>query len=215
MKSISRRDFHQELRRRAGGGWRSVNFAAQRLGPSSGRERQGSGGDRGSSEEGHRAYQGVWRDFPASRSRRCAIATPSSWTWRSRTSGTRNQTVAAYVDFRRVLDDRNIDAVILSVPDHWHALMTVWACQAGKHVYVEKPATYSIWEGRQMVEAARKYDRVVGVGSQERSDIGLLAFAAHLKEGQSGQGPLRPGHLLRPAREHREGQRPAAYSGNL
>jgi predicted dehydrogenase len=77
--------------------------------------------------------------------------------------------------------------VILSVPDHWHALMTVWACQAGKHVYVEKPATYSIWEGRQMVEAARKYNRVVGVGSQERSDVGLLAFAAHLKEGHLGK----------------------------
>ena len=95
--------------------------------------------------------------------------------------------VDTYVDFRRVLDNRNIDAVILSVPDHWHALMTVWACQVGKHVYVEKPASYSIWEGRKMVEAARKYDRVVGVGSQERSDVGLLAFAAHLKEGQLGK----------------------------
>jgi predicted dehydrogenase len=99
----------------------------------------------------------------------------------------RNQTVAAHVDVRRALDDRNIDAVILSVPDHWHALMTVWACQAGKHVYVEKPASYSIWEGRQMVEAARKYNRVVAVGSQERSDTGLLAFAAHLKEGSLGK----------------------------
>ena len=99
----------------------------------------------------------------------------------------RNQTVAAYVDIRRALDDRSIDAVILSVPDHWHALMTVWACQAGKHVYVEKPATYSIWEGRQMVEAARKYGRVVGVGSQERSDTGLLAFAEHLKQGSLGK----------------------------
>ncbi len=99
----------------------------------------------------------------------------------------RNQTVAGHVDVRRVLDDRSIDAVILSVPDHWHGLMTVWACQAGKHVYVEKPATYSIWEGRQMVEAARKYNRVVAVGSQERSDTGLLAFAAHLKEGSLGK----------------------------
>jgi predicted dehydrogenase len=99
----------------------------------------------------------------------------------------RKQTVTAYKDIRRALEDKSIDAVILSVPDHWHGLMTVWACQAGKHVYVEKPATYSIWEGQQMVEAARKYGRVVGVGSQERSDTGLLAFAAHLKEGKLGK----------------------------
>jgi predicted dehydrogenase len=98
-----------------------------------------------------------------------------------------HQTVTPSVDIRRVLDDRNVDAVILSIPDHWHALATIWACQAGKHVYVEKPATYSIWEGRQMVEAARKYGRVVAVGSQERSDTGLLAFAKHLKEGHLGK----------------------------
>lgn len=99
----------------------------------------------------------------------------------------KGQTVAAYRDIRRLFEDKSIDAVILSIPDHWHALATVWACQAGKHVYVEKPATYSMWEGRQMVEAARKYNRVVAVGSQERSDTGLLAFAAHLKEGHLGK----------------------------
>ena len=98
-----------------------------------------------------------------------------------------NVTVDTYVDFRRVLDDRNVDVVILSVPDHWHGLMTVWACQAGKHVYVEKPASHNIWEGQKMIEAARKYDRVVAVGSQERSDVGLLAFAEYLKGGQLGK----------------------------
>jgi predicted dehydrogenase len=99
----------------------------------------------------------------------------------------RKQTVTPYVDIRKLLDDKSIDAVILSIPDHWHALATIWACQAGKHVYVEKPATYNIWEGVKMVEAARKYNRVVAVGSQERSDTGLLAFAAHLKEGSLGK----------------------------
>ena len=98
-----------------------------------------------------------------------------------------NVTVDTYVDFRRVLDNRNIDVVVLSVPDHWHGLMAVWACQAGKHVYVEKPATHNIWEGQKMVEAARKYDRVVAVGSQERSDVGLLAFAEYLKGGELGK----------------------------
>jgi predicted dehydrogenase len=98
-----------------------------------------------------------------------------------------HEAVETYVDIRRLLENRNIDAVILSIPDHWHALATVWACQAGKHVYVEKPTSYSIWEGRKMVEAARKYNRIVGVGSQERSDTGLLAFAKHLKEGHLGK----------------------------
>ena len=72
-------------------------------------------------------------------------------------------------DFRAVLDDKDIDAVIIGTPDHWHALMTVMACQAGKDVYVEKPTSVAIAEGRKMVEAARKYNRVVQVGTQQRS----------------------------------------------
>ena len=98
----------------------------------------------------------------------------------------RQQKVATYVDYRKLLEDRNVDAVVLAVPDHWHALMTVWACQAGKDVYVEKPASYSIWEGRKMVEAARKYNRIVQVGSQNRSDVGLREAIPYIREGQLG-----------------------------
>ena len=83
----------------------------------------------------------------------------------------RNITVDTYIDYRKLLENKNIDAVVLCVPDHLHALMTVWACQAGKDVYVEKPASHNIWEGRKMVQAARKYKRIVGVGSQDRSDV--------------------------------------------
>ena len=72
-------------------------------------------------------------------------------------------------DFRRLLDDKTIDAVTIATPDHWHALLTVRACQAGKDVYVEKPASHNVVEGRRMVEAARKYDRVVQLGTQRRS----------------------------------------------
>lgn len=97
------------------------------------------------------------------------------------------KTVQTFVDFRETLDDKDIDAVVLSVPDHWHAVMTTWACEAGKHVYVEKPATHNIWEGPQMIAAAQKYNRIVGVGSQNRSDVGLLAFANYLKEGNIGK----------------------------
>jgi predicted dehydrogenase len=72
-------------------------------------------------------------------------------------------------DFRRLLDDKSIDAVTIATPDHWHGLMTVLACQAGKDVYVEKPISHNVVEGRRMVDAARKHRRVVQVGTQRRS----------------------------------------------
>src|SRR5262249_12542197 len=67
-------------------------------------------------------------------------------------------------DIRRVLEDKNVTAVAIAAPDHWHALATIWACQAGKHVYVEKPISHNLIEGRKMIEAARKHQRVVQVG---------------------------------------------------
>jgi predicted dehydrogenase len=74
------------------------------------------------------------------------------------------------VDFRDLCDDKDIDAISIATPDHWHALQTIWACQAGKDVYVEKPLAWSIGEGRKMVEAARKYNRVVQIGTNYRSN---------------------------------------------
>jgi predicted dehydrogenase len=72
-------------------------------------------------------------------------------------------------DLRRVLDDKDIDAVIIATPNHWHALATIWALQAGKHVYVEKPASHTVWEGRKMVETAAKHKKLVQVGTMNRS----------------------------------------------
>src|SRR5436309_4320129 len=72
-------------------------------------------------------------------------------------------------DFRRLLDDRDIQAVVISTPDHWHALMTMMACAAGKDVYVEKPLTLFVQEGRWMVDVARRCKRVLQVGTQQRS----------------------------------------------
>jgi predicted dehydrogenase len=74
-----------------------------------------------------------------------------------------------YRDLRQLLEDKEVDAVSIATCNHWHALATIWACQAGKDVYVEKPASHNVWEGRRMVEAARKYNRVVQVGMQSRS----------------------------------------------
>ncbi len=88
---------------------------------------------------------------------------------------------------KEVLDDRDIDAVWISTPDHWHALATIWACQAGKDVYVEKVPSHSIWEGRKMIEAARKYKRVIQVGFQNRSGAYNIAAREYIQSGNLGQ----------------------------
>src|ERR1051326_1484533 len=72
-------------------------------------------------------------------------------------------------DIRRVLEDKSIDAISIATPNHWHALMTIWACQAGKDVYVEKPCSHNVHEGRIAVETARKHNRIVQRGTQSRS----------------------------------------------
>ncbi len=89
-------------------------------------------------------------------------------------------------DMRALFED-DVDAVSFATPNHWHALGTVWACQAGKHVYVEKPASHNVREGRLMVEAARRYGRVVQVGHQIRSSIGVQAAVDYLRSGQLGE----------------------------
>jgi predicted dehydrogenase len=95
-------------------------------------------------------------------------------------------TAARHADFRRVLDDKTIDAVVVATPDHWHALITVLACQAGKDVYVEKPSSVAIGEGRAMVQAARKYQRIVQVGTQQRSQPHFQKAAEIVRSGAIG-----------------------------
>jgi predicted dehydrogenase len=92
----------------------------------------------------------------------------------------------AYDDMRKLLDDRSVDAVSIALGDRWHALATIWACQAGKDVYVEKPGTHNLFEGRQMVAAARKYRRMVQHGTQNRSSPNIMAGIRKLKEGVVG-----------------------------
>ncbi len=90
-------------------------------------------------------------------------------------------------DMREVLDDKDVNAVVVATPEHWHALATVWACQAGKDVYVEKNISASIWEGRKMVEAARKYDRIVQAGTQTRSAPYMFAARDYIRDGGLGE----------------------------
>jgi predicted dehydrogenase len=90
-------------------------------------------------------------------------------------------------DFRRVLDRSDIDAVVIASPDHWHALMSVMACQTGKDVYVEKPISVTIDEGRKMVEAARKHKRIVQVGTQQRSGVHFQKAVEVVQSGRLGK----------------------------
>ncbi|MFO7935650.1 MAG: Gfo/Idh/MocA family oxidoreductase [Bacteroidales bacterium] len=101
-------------------------------------------------------------------------------------------------DMRRIFEDPEIDAVAMATPNHWHALGTIWACQAGKHVYVEKPSSHNIWEGRKMVEAARKYDRVVQVGFQNRSISNVMQAMAFLHDGGIGEVYMARGTCFKP-----------------
>src|SRR6185437_6705207 len=90
-------------------------------------------------------------------------------------------------DIRRVLEDKSVDAVSVATPNHWHSLMTIWACQAGKDVYVEKPCSHNVHEGRVAVEAARKYDRIVQHGSQSRSSLEWAQVAEVVQSGRFGK----------------------------
>jgi predicted dehydrogenase len=99
----------------------------------------------------------------------------------------RNESVETYTDVRKLLENKNIDAITTATPNHWHALISIWACQAGKDVYVEKPVSHNVWEGRQIVEAARKYHRIVQTGTQNRSKHAFRDAFAWLKEGNLGK----------------------------
>ncbi len=101
------------------------------------------------------------------------------------------------IDFHRILEDKDIDAVSLATPDHWHALHTVWACQAGKDVYVEKPAHHNVSEGRKMIAAARKYNRIVQNGINPRSSKGLKEGIKFIHEGKLGKVYMARGIVFR------------------
>ncbi|RPI03767.1 MAG: gfo/Idh/MocA family oxidoreductase [Calditrichaeota bacterium] len=99
----------------------------------------------------------------------------------------RGEEVTTFQDLRHLLDRQDIDAVVIATPNHWHSLAAIWAVQSGKDVYVEKPISHNIREGRLLVEAARKHHKIVQSGTQNRSDVGLRAFKDYLNEGHLGK----------------------------
>ncbi|HUK16281.1 MAG TPA: Gfo/Idh/MocA family oxidoreductase [Bryobacteraceae bacterium] len=91
-----------------------------------------------------------------------------------------------YKDVRKLLEDKSIDAITIATPNHWHTLITIWACQAGKDVYVEKPCSYNMFEAKQIVAAARKYNRMVQQGSQIRSSVAVEDAVQKMRDGLIG-----------------------------
>jgi predicted dehydrogenase len=101
-------------------------------------------------------------------------------------------------DIRKALDDPNLDAVSVATCNHWHSLITIWACQAGKDVYVEKPISHNVYEGRKCVEAAQKYGRIVQHGTQQRSSLGRAKEIAALQSGKYGKLLVSKGYCCKP-----------------
>ncbi len=92
-----------------------------------------------------------------------------------------------FVDIRKLLEDKNIDAISIATPNHWHALMAIWGCQAGKDVYVEKPCTHNLWEGQQLIKAAARYGRMVQHGTQIRSNTAIREAIQKVHDGYLGE----------------------------
>ena len=97
------------------------------------------------------------------------------------------ETLTPFTDIRRMLENKDIDVVSIATPNHWHALAAIWAVQAGKDVYVEKPVSHNVWEGRKIVEAARKYGKIVQTGTQSRSQPAIQEAVKYIQDGKLGK----------------------------
>jgi predicted dehydrogenase len=107
-------------------------------------------------------------------------------------------TPKCFQDIRQALEDKELDVISIAAPNHWHSLLTIWACQAGKDVYVEKPLSHNIWEGRRAVEAARKYGRIVQHGTQQRSNADRANEIAAVQSGKYGRLRVSKGYCCKP-----------------
>ncbi len=110
----------------------------------------------------------------------------------------RNEKVDAVTDVRRLMERDDIDVIATATPNHWHALIAIWACQSGKDVYVEKPVSHNVWEGRQIVNAARKYNRIVQTGTQSRSSHAIAEAIQWLHAGNLGKIKVARGLCYKP-----------------
>jgi len=110
----------------------------------------------------------------------------------------RGEIVEGYTDIRKLLENKNVDVISIATPNHWHALAAIWAMQAGKDVYVEKPVSHNVWEGRQIIAAARKYNRICQAGTQSRSSHGIKEAVDWVQKGNLGKIQVARGLCYKP-----------------
>ena len=135
-----------------------------------------------------RAHMGTWGRIPGARiSALCDIDQAALERGQAMVEKAGGEKAKGYADMRKLFEDKDVDAVSMPLPNHWHALATIWACQAGKDVYIEKPACHNVFEGRKMVEAARKYKRMVQIGSQGRSMPHKIRAMELMRDGTIGK----------------------------
>lgn len=126
---------------------------------------------------------------------------PDKSLWESRSKLIKDKYGTApkcFQDIRQALDDKELDAISIATPNHWHSLMTIWACQSGKDVYCEKPLSHNLTEGRRCVEAARAYKRIVQHGTQQRSSAGRANEIAAVQSGKYGKLLVSKGYCCKP-----------------
>lgn len=180
MKTLPRRDF---LRRATAGA--ALAFPALRLGAAGSNQDIrlaviGLGGK-------GRGHARMLLKFPGARLTALCDVDPQRLAEQVAAAKEAGATVAGATDPRRILERADVDAVVIATPNHWHAVLTAWACRAGKDVYVEKPVSHSLGEGPRMLAAAERYGRIVQSGTQYRSDEGIRAATAWIREGHIGR----------------------------
>ena len=180
MKNLPRRDF---LRRATAGA--ALAFPALRLGAAGSNQDIrlaviGLGGK-------GRGHTRMLLKFPGARLTALCDVDPQRLAEQVAAAKEAGVTVAGATDPRRILERADVDAVVIATPNHWHAVLTAWACRAGKDVYVEKPVSHSLGEGPRMLAAAARHGRIVQSGTQYRSDEGIRAATAWIREGHIGR----------------------------
>ena len=180
MKTLPRRDF---LRRATAGA--ALAFPALHLGAAGSNQDIrlaviGLGGK-------GRGHARMLLNFPGARLTALSDVDPQRLAEQVAVAKEAGVTVAGATDPRRILERADVDAVVISTPNHWHAVLTAWACRAGKDVYVEKPVSHSLGEGPRMLAAAARHGRIVQSGTQYRSDEGIRAATAWIREGHIGR----------------------------
>jgi predicted dehydrogenase len=192
MNKINRRSF---LKTSAAASALAVNFVPSRVFGANDRVRIGVAGINGRGQSHMGAYLGMKNVEIA------YLIDPDSRLFESRSrtiEGKQGKRPKCVQDVREALEDKNLDAVSVATCNHWHSLIGIWACQAGKDAYIEKPISHNIYEGRKLVEAAEKYNRIVQHGTQQRSSGGRAREIAAVHSGKYGKLQVSKGYCCKP-----------------